>query len=285
MAWTGLADTYFIMAYWRWIPVDEGFKKSKECALKSIEINNNLSETHALLGSIADWFELNWEEAERELKLAIELNPNNAVAHQYYAEHLLNRGKFKEAIKHCNIAIEINPYAPVIYAVRGDCYYNVGNYSESLNDIKKIIELNKYYGSAYVGNFRIYIRQKDDLKALKELKTILSLYDPGYVQEVLLDDIYSNSGINGIIQWMIEWLLTKEYNDNSSGLFNDELLIARSYSLADDWDNVYKYLEKLSNQPYHTTRVPYIKHGIDFKPISNDPRFIELMKKMDLEDL
>ena len=285
LAWTGLADAYFIMTYWRWIPFDEGLKNSKECAQKSIEIDNNLSETHAVLGGIADWFEFDWEKAERELKLAIELNPNNAVAHQYYAEYLLNRGKFKEAINQCNIAIEIDQNAPAFYAVRSDCFYNEGNYSECLNDNKKTLELNKNYGNAYVRNLRVYIRQKDDFRALSELKTILSLYDPDYVTEELLDEIYSKSGITGIIHWIINWILTKVDDDNSSGLFLNELLIARFYSSFGEWDKVLIYLEKLYLQPYYTTQVPYVKYGIDFKPINNDPRFIELMKKMGLEDL
>lgn len=285
LAWAGLADTYLIMTYWRWLPKDEGLKKSKECALKSLEIDNNVSEAHAVLGGIADWFDFNWKEAESELKLAIELNPNNAVAHQYYAEYLQKKGNFDEAIKQCNMAIELEPNAPTFYSVRSECYYNEGNYLQSLNDDKKITELNKYYGSPYLRNFKIFILQKENLKAVEELQTILSIYDPGYLKRNLLEDIYEKSGKEGIVHYMIDWLLTKDTDDKSSGFVINELLIARLYSLIGDWDNVFNYLGTLYLKPDYATRLPFIKYGIDFKPISNDPRFIALIKKMGLEDL
>lgn len=285
LAWTGLADAYFIMAFWRWIPINEGLEKSKKYAGKSLDIDNNVSETHAILGEIANWFDFNWEKAERELKLAIRLNPNYASGHQYYAEYLINIGNFEEAVQQCNIAIELDPNVPAFYSVRAECFYNKGKYSDALNDNKKVIELNRFYGSAYMRNFLIYIRQHEDLKAISELKIILSHYDPAYIERNFLEDIYSKSGIAGIIHWMIDWLLTQDPKDNSSGLFNDELLIAKLYSLLDDWDMVLNSLEKLSLESYYTTRIPYIKYGNDFKPISDDPRFIALIKKMGLEDL
>jgi len=43
-------------------------------------------------------YEWDWFCAEREYKLALELNPNYATAHHWYGEYLAIVGRFEEAI-------------------------------------------------------------------------------------------------------------------------------------------------------------------------------------------
>ena len=114
LAYSGLADAYFIMAWWGFIPKNIGFDKGKEFAKKSLSINNNLGEAHATLGGIITWQEWNWKEAEKELKQAISLNPNNATIHQYYSELLNILGRNKEAREQINLALELNPYSVIM---------------------------------------------------------------------------------------------------------------------------------------------------------------------------
>ncbi len=280
LAYAGLANAYFIMAYWQWMPGKETWEKSKEFALKSLQIDNKLVEAHAVLGGIATWYDMNWEVANRELKLAIELDPNNAIAHQYYAEFLKNRGDFKEAINELNLALKLYPNAPAIYAVRAYCYYDTGKFNEALNDMKKVSELNRYYLIKNFLNFKIYFRQGEDLNAINELETIVSIYDPEMDLGNKLKDIYSNAGMEGIIYWTTDWLSSKKSKDNSTGLFNDDKLIAELYSLTGESDSVLVSLQRF----YKTSSVRKlsINNSIDFKFLNDDPRFIALLKQMNL---
>ena len=283
LAYAGLADSYFIMVWWKWYPWDKGTIKSKEYALKALSIDNHLSEAHTVLGGIADWFEKDWKTAEREFKLAIEYNPNFAVAHQYYGEYLTNRGDFETAIAQLNEAIRLNPNAPAAYRVRAGIFYSLGKYVNALNDTKKVSELNQLYLTNNMLSFYIFIRLGDGLKAIDELKTIISVEDPELDQTNSLNDIYSKKGINGIIHWTIDWLETKDFNDNKTGLFNDEGRIANLYALTGEWDSVFVHLDRYSKS--NSFRGNSIKYNIDYKPLRNDPRFIALMKKMGLKDL
>mgnify|MGYP001079604709 CR=1 FL=1 len=86
MAYAGLADAYFILAFWGWYPHAEGLSKGKEYALKALSLDNDLAEAHTVLAGIAS-FQANWEVAEKEFKHAIELNPNYATAHLYYSDY------------------------------------------------------------------------------------------------------------------------------------------------------------------------------------------------------
>ncbi len=282
LAYAGLADAYLIMAYWEWLPGEEAWRKSKEYAMKALQIDNKLAEAHAVLGNIATCYEMNWKTAERELKLAVELDPNNAIVRQYYGEYLSIRGNFKEAIAELNLALKLNPNAPAIYSVRAFCHYDSGKFNEALQDMKKLSELNRYYLLKNYLIFKIYIRQGDDLKAIDELKKIISIYDPEMDPEKKLSDIYSVSGMEGIIHWTIEWLLSKKSTDNSTGLFNDDKLIAELYSLTGETDSVLVFLERFSESK--TIGRLFLRNGFDFKYLHSDPRFKAILSKMNIPD-
>ena len=57
--------------------------KAKEAALKAVELDDTLAEGHAELGSVLFQYDYDWPAAERELRRAVELNPNYARAHEY----------------------------------------------------------------------------------------------------------------------------------------------------------------------------------------------------------
>ncbi|HEX8748468.1 MAG TPA: protein kinase, partial [Pyrinomonadaceae bacterium] len=76
-AWAGLADSYMMLptvAYGS-ARTEDAMLKSRAAALKAIDIDPLLAEAHISLALFKLRYEWNWAEAERELKLAIELNP------------------------------------------------------------------------------------------------------------------------------------------------------------------------------------------------------------------
>jgi TolB-like protein/Tfp pilus assembly protein PilF len=271
LAWAGLGDSYFNLVRYNFISEAEGKVKSREYAMKSLEIDNSLAESHAVLGTIALILDMNWKEAERELNLALELNPKLNLAHLYYGHYLRNRGKFEEAIKHYSIAIDLDPNVLIPYDSRAYCLYQMGKFSESLVEWEKVKEINKFYRSAYKISFLIYVRQGEDFKAIKELKTLISIFYPEVETDNILKEIYSKSGIEGVIRWYIK---LRVENGEAYG-------IDRLYAVIDDWDNALLNLEKIQ---WHLD-YGLIKYGIEYKPIQNDPRFIALLNKMGMDNL
>ena len=271
LAWAGLGDSYFNMTRYDYMPESDGKLKSLEYATKSLKIDSSLAESHAVLGAIALILDMNWKEAERELNLALELNPNLDLAHLYYGHYLRNRGKFEEAIKHYSIAIDLDPNVLIPYDSRAYCLYQMGKFNESLVDWEKVKEINKFYRSAYKITFLIYVRQGEDLKAIEELKTIISIFYPEVKTENLLEEIYASSGMEGVIRWYIKLRIE---NGETNG-------IDRLYAVIGDWENALLNLEKT---PRHFD-YGLIKYGIEYKPIHNDPRFIALLNKMGMDNL
>ena len=280
LAYSGLADTYFIMAWWGFIPKNIGFDKGKEFAQKALSINNNLGEAHATLGGIITWQEWNWKEAEKELKYAITLNPRNATIHQYYCELLNILGRNIEAREQINLALELNPYSVIMNRVSSFIYYNNFEFQKAIKGYQTTLDLadgnNIIIKNAKLSIICSYLNLDKNKEAIDQIKKFISI-DPSYDDHELLDKIYNKSGIKGVVYWFIDWLL-----ESKERKYRSKVTIAKLYSCIGDYQNTLKYLESASENK--EMGIPGINNISDFKPIKNEPRFQAILKKMNLTD-
>src|ERR1041385_4974316 len=120
LAYTGLADTYALLAVSTNEPARDVMPKAKEAALKALALDDNLAEAHASLGQITEYYDYDFVTAEREYRRAIELNPNYASAHQWFAEHLCALRRNDEALSEIRRALELDPMSLIINRTYGD---------------------------------------------------------------------------------------------------------------------------------------------------------------------
>ena len=143
LAYAGLADTYHLMALQGHMDEKAGRDKAVTLALKALELDDRLAEAHNVLGSIYTNIDFSWEAAEKEYRMAIDLNPNYSTVHHYYSEHLSIVGKHEEARRHINKALELDPLSFVIRYVSAMLYFNRGLFQEALAENQRCNELNK----------------------------------------------------------------------------------------------------------------------------------------------
>ncbi|MGH9637597.1 MAG: winged helix-turn-helix domain-containing protein, partial [Candidatus Angelobacter sp.] len=86
-AYAGLADTFGLMSTWYAAPQQEFMPKAKAAALSALALDDSLAEAHASLALVAENYDYDWQTAEKEFRRAIQLNPDYATAHQWYAEY------------------------------------------------------------------------------------------------------------------------------------------------------------------------------------------------------
>jgi tetratricopeptide (TPR) repeat protein len=273
LTYAGLADAYFIQAYWGWIPWTEGVKMSKELALKSLSIDKNLAEGHTVLGALLNYKEWKWEEAQKEFQTALELNPNYVTSHHYYSELLNILRQNNEARNQINLALKLDPFVPVLHALSSRWYYNEGKLKESLDECRILEELDPeyYFRSNYWLEFYIYVKQKEDMKAVEALQKALNV---DFFNSNLIKDLYKQSGINGLLNWLIE-LELKRSNPSSNKLslwFN--MLGKKKEAL--DW------LEKALANP--SPGFASLNNNSDYDNLRSEPRFQAIIKKMGLSE-
>ena len=274
LAYAGLADTYNILVFWDWWPTGDGFAKAKEYASKAIKIDPDLAEAHAILGNILIWSDWKWDEAGRELKLAVELNSNCGIAHQYYSEFLDIMRKNKEAREQIDMALQLDPVSPVFYTTSALYYCNEGKFEESLDASLKTLEINPDFGKIYPLSIYSYIKLGEEKKAFQILKqsflrdTLTAKYAGS------LDEIYGKAGMKGIFSWLIE---VEQMKPNPS-----LISIAWIYAAIGNKDRTLDWLEKALTA--RSSDLPRINNYIIFNDLHSEPRFDAILDKMGLSD-
>jgi TolB-like protein len=275
LAYAGLADAYCILAWWGWWPTSEGYARTKKFVLHALKIDKNLAEAHATLGDLLIWSDWKWEEAEKELKLATELNPNYATAHQYYSEFLDITRRNDEARMQINMALELDPFSLALNVTSALYYYNEGKFNESLDACRKALLINPDFDNTYMICFFNYVKQGEDIKASEILQQLM-LRDT-LTREIanVIKEVYSKSGINGLFGLLIELELHKTKSSPTA--------IAWGYAILGKKEETLNWLEKAMKE--HTTNLPRINNNIDFNFLRSDPRFVSILKQMGLSDL
>src|SRR5206468_3400597 len=108
-AYAGLSDSYSLDVDYRSIPVHESYQRAKEYARKALSLDESVPTAHASLAWAVFIYDWHWEEAEREFRRAIELNPRYASAHQWFAFLLAARGQLDAALLEAHTALELDP--------------------------------------------------------------------------------------------------------------------------------------------------------------------------------
>jgi TolB-like protein len=149
-AYAGLAETHVLLTEFGPISSLEGLPKAKEAALKAISLDNSLSEAHASLALVLQEFDYDFARAEQEYKIALELNPNNPIAHEYYGALLAQLGRHDEAEVQCLKAIELDPLSVISGWVYPFALYLAHRYDEALAEAIRVRELDPNFSATYL---------------------------------------------------------------------------------------------------------------------------------------
>jgi len=150
LAYTGLGDAYQVLANNGFWPAEKALPKAKAAALKALGIDDKLAEAHTSLAQIMKDYDWDFIGAEKEFKLAIELNPSYATAHQWYGGLLSTLGRHEEAIREIKTARNLDPLAPRIGENVGWLFYNARRYGQALEELNKAIELDPNHSETHV---------------------------------------------------------------------------------------------------------------------------------------
>lgn len=277
LAYAGISDAYNTLTWNGYYSFEESVPKCKEYALKAINLDPYLAEAHASLGDCASDFLWDWELAEQELKLAIKLNPNFALAHKYYGDFLNLMGKNAEARKHLNKAIELNPLAYSMYHSSVKLYYNEGDFENVYKDLQKATEFKKNSRSEHFTKLKINLFQGKKQEALDEMKRWIPFVVDSIDYNATVDQIYAKTGITGVIRWCVDYFF-KTYKPD------DNYQLASLCTYLGDKESAIDYLEKEFSNKNTRHRLSKIKNDFDYKQLHGHPRFTTLLKKMNLPD-
>ncbi len=155
-AYAGLAGAIALLGQ---VPLDamppsEAKPKAREAAQKALQLNPRLAEAHAVLGNVAMSYDWDLATADKELRRAIELDPNDPTPHEWYCHLLIVEGHNSEALSEARHALDLDPVSPIFHAVMAETYYYEKAYDAAIEEAQQVVKLHPgfLYASFWLGS-------------------------------------------------------------------------------------------------------------------------------------
>jgi TolB-like protein/Tfp pilus assembly protein PilF len=277
-AYAGLADSYDMLGAgsYRVLPPKEAYPKAEAAAMKALELDSTLAEAHTSLGWSKWVFDWDWQGAEREYKQAIELNPNYANAHHWYAGYLLDMGRYTEAIGEDRKAESLDPLSLIISADLGDeALGPAGLYDQEMEQCRKTLEMDPNFAQAHMCLADSYVRKGMHKEAIAEFEKAIELSAGSLVYVSALGSTYARAGRRDDAIKILN-----ELKARSKQGFVAPDNFASIYAGLGDKDQAFAWLEKAYEE--RTDAIIGVSAEPWFDPLRSDPRFQELLRRVGL---
>jgi serine/threonine-protein kinase len=276
LPYAGLASLYTTLGVFGLGRPKEVFPKAKSLNDKALEIDSNLAFAYRVKASISLYYDWDWSVAERSFRKAIELNPGDALFHWIYALYLCYMSRFDEAIRKMKKAVNLDPLSLVINCDMGHIYYCARRYDESMKWYRKTLEIEANYGMAFFHMGLTYAVEKNYKESEKSFKKAIRLTDGLPWSVGLLSYVYSKLGKRE----KAESLLQELHNRSKKEYIHASCFIM-AYSEIEGLDKAFEYWTYAFEEREPVLCMLKVLPHHD--PFRSDPRFDELLEKMNLK--
>ncbi len=268
LAYAGLALGYAKLGHGP-DPSRQVWKRGKAAALQAIKLDSTLAEAHVILAFYKNYYDWDWEGAEKAFIHSIAINPNLAISHFHYAWHLAIFGRYDEAIREHRMAKELDPLTAIYTADMGSLYLWAGDIDKALIEATQALELDADFGHGWwvLGN----------------------AYSSKGMYEEAIEAHKKASEINPVWSWALGCTYAmsgdkkkalKILSDLESADISPRIAfgIALLYSSLGDIDEAFNWLDRKPPD----TWIPWLRTWPNLDLLRDDSRFNKIMKKIDL---
>lgn len=275
LAWAGLADTYDVLGSGTVpaLPPREAIPLARDAALKAVKLDERLGEGHTSLAGIKFSFDWDWQGAEAEFRRAIELNPNDVNAHYWYSQLLVALGRWDESLASINKATQLDPLDPQLTSFRGAIFHHHRQYAIAIEQEQKGLTLDPGHFMPHFVLGRAQEQLGNYQQAVNEFQKAFELSGGDLTTRASLAHAYAISGDKAEAETILSEL--KKLTNNNVGY-----QIAEIYIGLGDKDQAFQWLEKAYEDRSEWLTWIAIEPKLD--PLRSDPRFAELLRRMDL---
>jgi len=275
--YAGAADAYALLGSIPNLQIsrEQAMPKAKAAALKALQLNDSLAEAHTSLAFVEMQYEWDWPGSEKEFKRALELNPNYATAHQWYAIWLMAQGRPAEALEEERRAQQADPLSIIIKTDTAQLLIYAGRSDEATVQAQRALEIDPAFPLAHLYLGIAYVEKKDYNAAIAEFQKVLVIdkRDPWALSG--LAQTYALVGQRGKSEAILRELLerTKSQEDLT-------IELARVYAQLGETDRAFAWLEKAYRN--RTGGLILLNPVFDFRALHHDPRFADLDRRIGL---
>ena len=270
-AYAGLADAYELLVNTGPVfSLKDSAAKAAAAANHAIALDDSLSEAHLALALI-HWGNYKFNDAQREFRRALELNPNLSLARQRYSTYLVSLHHYDEGRSEIRRALELDPLNLHASVRLGDLFIFQHDYDNAIAQYRKTLEIDPSFVEArYALSYGYQMKGQYD-QAMEERAQGLTA--DGY-PDIAEEDkrVYAASGWKGVLRKRIERSSNPENKD-----FYDPYGVAVGYAQLEENDKALLWLERA-----YAEHVPlsFLLVDTDLEKVHSDPRFKDLVHRI-----
>ncbi len=272
-AYAGLADCASLAGWWGFVSPEEGSGKGKALALKALELDDSLSEAHCSLGLSLLHYDLDFLGADREFRFALRLNPENVTAAEWYAVSLGVMGRFNESIAEILRAVRLDPSSAILTTVAGMLFHLARRFNESVDICRKALELMPNFSLATWTLAASLVEQGRAETAVAEMMKLVRVTNRMPLHLFMLGHCYARANRREDALRLLQ-----ELRDLSKDRYVSPYWLAIIHTSLNEKDGAFHWLEAAFRE--HSDWMPYTKHWAWNDPLRSDPRFDDLLRRM-----
>jgi Tfp pilus assembly protein PilF len=276
-AYVGLADCYNLLREYTAMPASEAFPRARAAAAKAVELDPRSSQARASLAFASFWGFWDADTSDREFRRAIELDPNNAVAHHWYAMTLTELGRFPQALTEIERAQTLDPTSRAILADKAVVLAGLGRRKESADLLQQMEKADPSFVSPHRylkpldfenGDYRGYLAEQHEVAVLTKDADALQIADAA-------EKGFAAAGVQGMLD---------AQRREQQKLFDegkvDAYDLAETSALAGDKADALKYLKLAFDQ--HSQHMADIAFDRVFQSLRDEEEFKRLVAAIKL---
>jgi len=261
--WAMLAEALVTMGHSDSPPTGV-WQEAQAAALRALQLDSLNAEAWAALAHSKTYFEWDYEGAEYGYHKANELNPSNAMNHYHYAWHLYLHDRLDEAIEEHLIAQELDPLQPGHTYYLASLYISKGELDKARSEMERVYRITSD-SLVYLSMMgRLYLETEQYDSAIYAFKKVQN--------NIGLGKAYFRKG--DIESGMKLMQKVNSYPINPWRAW----VRAQLYAEIDSLDRFFEYANY--EQPH--AFFPWFRKAISNPKVIQDPRFKQLMDKMNL---
>ena len=270
-AYSALADSHTALGYLNARSPEETFPNARIAARKALELDSSLAEPHASLAYYSLYFERDWQAAEKEFRKAIELNPNYAVAHDWYGVYLTAMSRWDDALKEIEKARELDPMSLPISTDVGFTLYYSGKYDAAIESLRGTLERDPTFPLAHLWLGRAYEEKGMYGEAVAEFEKVQKALPDWPVATAATGWVYGRWGKTSDARRVLTTLV-----EQSKHHYVSAYAIGLVHAGVGDKDQALEYLNLGLKE--RTNWMVWTAIDPRWEPVRSDPRFQQLLR-------
>jgi len=271
-----MADAYFFLGFFGWLPPREAWGKLKDAATLAVQKDDQFAEGHSALALGKLHYDWDFKGAEEEFKRALELNPNDADTHHQYAHYLMAMGRIAESEAETQRGVELDPVGDNLNSCL--CWHSFAarDYERSLRLANKFLDSqpNNFWERTILG--WTYEQKNMAEEAIPEFKKAVDSTNGAPFFVAALGHGYALAGRKGEAQQVL-----KDLSEKSKKTYVSPFDVALIYTALGEKDTAFDWLDKAIDE--RSTFLVYSKWEPRLDPLRSDPRFKNLLHRVGLD--